>query len=175
MSLMTLLKKDLTSSVPQPTSPVVMERPDQEYKDLAKKLSIPIPPTAIRDEFRSALRELGLPIYDNAEVNHYLFKICPKDKHWAWVGLRPQDQGQLNVWSVVLDGQLVHGPYNKAIPYPVMLTVEKVLDKYPKANFFVSDFTAKSPDPFLAVCLERDPSSLTIIERWDEPGFRPKK
>ncbi|MBU6430224.1 MAG: hypothetical protein KGR26_14505, partial [Cyanobacteria bacterium REEB65] len=66
--------------------------------------------------------------------------------------------------------------YKKPIPMPVLLTVREISKAFPSAQFFVSDEASEMPgapkDPFLLVRLHGE---NFIVERWDEPGFVPKK
>jgi hypothetical protein len=62
----------------------------------------------------------------------------------------------------------------KPIPYPVLLTIDAVVQAFPMVRLFVSDEMREEaiPDPFLLVKLGRDEF---VIERWDEPAFRPSR
>jgi hypothetical protein len=60
--------------------------------------------------------------------------------------------------------------YNKPIPMPVMLTIDRIESLYPSARFYVSDIRDVK-DPFLAVTVD-GADTFFVIERWDEPSFR---
>ena len=55
----------------------------------------------------------------------------------------------------------------------MLLTVKAIVDAVPGAQFFVSDEMQgqRIPDPFLMVVVAGE---TFIVERWDEPAFRPK-
>jgi hypothetical protein len=89
---------------------------------------------------------------------------------WRWVGLRKSDVVEVSPYSNALVGVL---PYSKPIPFPVLLTAEKLIDKFgTRVCLEVSDiYTVPKADPFLSVRATGSPKRF-IIERWDEPGFR---
>ena len=66
------------------------------------------------------------------------------------------------------DGRL----YGKPVPYPVLLTVDRIRSQFPTAQFRVSDDAPLQgdvvKDPFLMVSYG---GSSYIVEKWDEPGF----
>lgn len=79
-------------------------------------------------------------------------------------------------WSK-LHGNANDQVYDQPIPYPVLLTVEKIEKRFETNDelvFMVSDLTSETvrpldADPFLAVYA--GDSRLFIVERWDEPSF----
>lgn len=112
-----------------------------------------------------------------------------KDQLWVWrdVGVKSGQQSAPRRPFVVAGGRAGYSgwgsyyePYRKPIPYPVLLTIERVAEAFPLARFYISDETTPmereadrvrttGADPFLLaiVGVER-----YIIEWWDEPTFR---
>jgi hypothetical protein len=130
------------------------------------------------ERFKALVPELGLHVYDRAEVTEYLhcqYKVPPGDltSHvvWGWRPLRAIDQapGALHQFNGRI--QKAAPLYAKPIPYPVLLTVKAVVDACPSARCYVSDEMGelKIPDPFLLVAIAGE---QFVIERWDEPAFR---
>ncbi len=165
--------------------PIEIPKPPDVPKDwakLANKLGVHIPETP-NPAFEKALNEIVVGAYDEKEVDRYLRKHTPFGKRWCW---RPLNHDglyhneaymQAGLWvSSRSDGPGEHGQvwlrvYDKPIPYPVLVTVDKIVEKLgDSVKFLVSDYQTKGlPDPFLMVA---GLSKRKIVERWDEPGFR---
>jgi hypothetical protein len=175
-----------------------------KYEGLSLKLGVSIgksPKVQVR--LRAFLAEQGIPVYDQEEVEEYLdrkvAKIGAKKHFWGWFNVRVGDrsevaynrispqrfltdyyhrQYQRRGLRMVANGSLLDRLYRDRIPYPVLLTAEKIEDQFGKdVSFYVasvalvSDYVKPVPvDPFLAVVVP--PNTWYIIERWDEPGFR---
>jgi hypothetical protein len=120
---------------------------------------------------------------------------------WVWKPLRKEDMGKLtnfggihnehfvekkvSLWKKILegewywrrqipsDGQISQGQYGLKVPYPVLLTAQKVAAAFPQVHFYVSDYESRNPDPFLAVTAVG--MEFLVIEHWDEPDFLLKK
>lgn len=98
---------------------------------------------------------------------------------WGWRPARSRDASQTDAgWGhVALSGPNGHiqgyvRQYDKPIPIPVLLTMERVADKFPDVRMYVSDELDPREfvrDPFLMVV---HLGKRYIIERWDEPNYR---
>lgn len=153
-----------------------------EYQRVATKVGF-APRGLKSNELRQYLRDAGIRVYPMDAVQKYLNgKYGEADGQrgakWVWKPLRSADG--LSIHGAWQSGHLVNGavareqaPYGKPVPLPVLLTVERIADKFPDALFFVSDEYDAPPigDPFLAVVYGED-SEPVIVERWDEPVFR---
>ena len=153
--------------------------PDAEYAALAGALGLSV---AVVDRFKMFLSERGLCTYDADQVRVYLnwkYRVPEHNPYtrfvrWGWRPLREVDQNDAATYAG-LNGLIQHGaaPYRKPIPYPVLLTVKAIVDAFAGARCFVSDDMQGEaiPDPFLLVVVG---GAEFIVERWDEPAFRPK-
>lgn len=113
------------------------------------------------------IADLGLHVYPMDKVCAYLNQKFEKTG-WVWVPLRKQD--------IIVDrsfNDTNQRIYTKAIPFPVIQSIEKLTTAHPKLCFFVSDERQKSDekDPFLLVTMKNS-SHYWVVERWDEPSFR---
>lgn len=151
-----------------------------EYERLAAKLNVLVPDIAL-DEIRRFFSENGVRVYSEHRVKTYLDahygaadrSMSPRAA-WGWRPLRAADAvaGQWQSWDrngMVLLGEQA---YSKAVPLPVLYTVEKIADKFPDAHFYVSDEIHREKrieDPFL-LCMFRQ--NGFIVEKWDEPAYR---
>lgn len=160
-----------------------------EYQRVATKVGF-APRGLKSDALRQFLREAGMRVYPLGAVQAYLdgkYGVAD-DRHgarWVWKPLRSADgytreQRDAHAQYIWLVKHAVNGvvareqaPYGKPVPLPVLLTVERIVEKFPDALFFVSDeYKAPAvPDPFLAVVYGED-SEPVVVERWDEPQFR---
>ncbi len=173
-----------------------IESPDNGYKALARKLGINVPAQPSHLVLRHVLSTLSIGVYDSTAVRNYLIEKKPTSHFFVWVpvakykGASRSLANRYGRWSREWTSERRrHGSiyseveYNKPIPYPVLVTMGKIVDEAKAFNvvpeFFVNDYAkpAERPqasarfDPFLAVSTS-DSDSLFIIERWDEPGFR---
>lgn len=174
----------------------VLDVPDEEYLKVANRLGVTIPKIQVNPALtvENLLSEMGLLRYNEDQVRRYLNKQYGKVP-WGWRALRRMDYVQYSeytgtfiaddrtindgatVWRRHHNGKLIgnrdSATYNKPIPYPVLLTVDRISEAFPKAGFFVSDemrpIASNKLDPFLMVV---HPGLQYIIERWDEPKFR---
>lgn len=152
-------------------APAVADRFDEgEYLELSQRAGFSGARAALsaqqaeRDKarhiqaLRECLAENGICVYDNAKVERYMNSITPPDHRWYWLPLSSSS-------SVYL-----REIYTKPIPKAVLLTMMKIREAIPQAEFEVTDIQEMPKgDPFLRVGLHRQ---WFIIERWDEPGFR---
>ena len=155
-----------------------------EYQRVAAKVGFA--PRGLESEaLRRFLCDAGIRVYPYQVVQKYL-----NDKYgvssetsgakWVWKPLRGADQVKHDVGYHQYIRRSLNGavareqpPYAKPVPLPVLLTVERITERFPEALFFVSDqYSAPPiPDPFLCVVYGEDPEPV-VIERWDEPKFR---
>ncbi len=148
------------------------------YEQLARKIGIATHAKAL--QLVAALREEGIQVHDLAAVERYM----DAKGHWSWFPLRNQDQaGGGSVWRISrvtstahpsLYGNVEAGRYPHPVPWPVLCTIEKLIDRFGESVKFVVAAMNAHPDPFLACWLKGDGEGITlfVIERWDEPGFR---
>lgn len=171
---------------PQAAPVVVPEKADDNYKALATKLGLRV--VVAQTEFVEFLAAEGIPTYDADEVHKWLKAKSDKQTkragthvYYGWLPLRQADLNKAytdgtsmaSMGLLTQDGGLVKSVYSKPVPYPVLLTVEKLVNKFGnQVSFWVSEI-AKELDPFLMVIAPD--GSRWIIERWDEPGFRGSK
>lgn len=180
----------LTVNVP---TPVDLSLPDKDYVRIAAKLGFEIPKEPSDRALQKILADLSIGVYAYQPVLTYLKTQRPENHFVVWVPVakgyrldklaRRLHRMPTDGWEHGRHGCISHNLYNKPIPYPVMVTMEKIVDaaKEYKFNpmFFVSDFEERRVplqrstrfDPFLAVGTS-DSDALFVIERWDEPGFR---
>ncbi len=149
-----------------------------DYQKLAQKIGyrcVEAERELVENELEAFLHENGMAVYDYQAVTRYLDATVERmtktlrERHaWRWVPLRQCDKGQ--VVAQLSTGMVT---YTKPIPYPVLLTIEKVHERFgERLAMFVSDiYTVPKADPFLGVSAPGS-ERLFVIERWDEPGFR---
>lgn len=145
----------------------------QSYDELAGRLGVAARAKVVISKLQSVLMEESIHVYDLAHVEKYM----DGKGYWGWFPLRPIDVkfsvliGRVTPTNyATLYGVTETEVYPKAVPYPVLLTVDKILQRCDSAYFFVAA-PQTHPDPFLGV-LSAQNSGLFVIERWDEPSFR---
>lgn len=165
-----------------PTSTTTIGEPaaiDADYAALVADLGINSAAVDL-ERFKALVPELGLHVYQDAEVREYLHSLyhvpvgdLTSTVVWGWRPLRAIDRVPGSPAPYNGRVQRSAEPYTKPIPYPVLLTVKAVRDACPSARFYVSDEMQgeRIPDPFLLVEIAGQPF---VIERWDEPAFRAK-
>ena len=150
-----------------------------EYQNVACKLDVAVKvPCSARGNgsLRRTLYAEGIPIYPLDAVASWLQAHVSEGETWGWFPLRNTDyvfmlEGNRRGLASQ-NGSLRRAQYEKPVPLPVLLTVDRLTTQLPgDLRFFVSD-TAKYQDPFLAVMERASMQEFYIIERWDEPGFR---
>ena len=155
-------------------SPLMAEIPDAAYIEVSQRLRINAVPLALA-ELEQVLREETLGIYDYVKVAAYLDEQCRQLNEtrkprlfrlyeWHWHPTR--DYSHVYSWLPNQSSEI----YNKPIPQEIFPTIERILSRYPKALFYVSDIR-DFRDPFLAVTV-KGADKLHVIERWKEPRFR---
>lgn len=199
---MLLLDKILPVSQPvaEPFTVRPVPKPDlphDDYRAVAGRIgfAVPMPKIDRSIEFENTLSEMGLRRYPEKQVHAYLNKQYGRVR-WGWRSLRRKDYDRfamnngvfmandkslndsLTSWGRRHNGQIIGrrdaNTYEKPVPYPVLLTVERIAAEFPEACFFVNDearpiASEKHLDPFLMVVIGKN---RYIIERWDEPKFR---
>jgi hypothetical protein len=130
-------------------------------------------PLALCD-LEDVLRAEGIAVFNYAQVNQYLDAQCAaltatsaakkdyKTFQWYWHPVAKYN------WHN--EPKISHGQYSKPIPMPVLYTIECILSRFPRAQFYVSKIEL-FPDSFLAVSVSGS-EVLHVIERWDELSFR---
>lgn len=135
---------------------------------------------SISDEIETSTFEAFLAAGSNARGRRLPRSrtITRERATWGWRPLRSTPTGFVSEWRAPKDSDQVITSgnfYIKPIPLPVLLTAQKIREVTPSATFYVSDEIHEHDiepvrDPFLAVQIGAD---FFIVERWDEPGFRP--
>lgn len=154
------------------------ERQRAEYIRLTAKHGVFRAVAAKAPTLLGALKEEGLSLYDLANVERYLDKKEGRN-YWTWYPLRDKDVEwrhavkRVTRGSYSSSGQVSNTWYQQPIPLPVLLTVDRLVERLGDEPRFYVAAIASPPDPFLAVTSTRDEKhTLYVIERWDEPGFR---
>jgi hypothetical protein len=153
--------------------------PCEESMRLAVKLGTHFARHLTRIQIEECLRDCAIAIYPLESVRLFMDrKVEAMTKtnrtsgnpyyraSWGWHALRACDlQRPRGIGSIAKR-------YEKPVPIPVLLTVEKIQDFLgPQVRFYVADVRETTfVDPFLCVTAEECP--IYVIERWDEPAFR---
>jgi hypothetical protein len=154
------------------------------YEELAQELNYS-PAALLEEQLRRYLAEKQILIYPYDAVDTYLAAMAEKvRKSWIWRPLREQDRpnwfdnGRSN--PKLPDYYAGHGSlsrhgwayraYDKAVPIHILRMVKDIQDRFGnQVSFFVSDYAATCPDPFIMVAaLDVEPFIFGV---WDEPGF----
>jgi len=163
-------KKEALAKI-KPASGQLSREDRDEYLQWAKKAGFDCAELAIdiasrastSDQLRNFLSENGICVYDRQRVRRYMDSITPSGSEWIWAPIAYRDP--IAPWDIPT------AAYRKAIPMPVLMTIAKIREAFPEAEFFVTDIRRlPKGDPFLSVRMPGE--ELFIIERWDEPGFR---
>lgn len=168
-----------------------------QYNDAATAIGF-APPALDVERFKALCAEYGIRHYDRAAVKSYLDvkyggesraaktrgsrdpytglreEITYHQATWGWRPLSGPHGGLKFMPSEsdrLLDGA---ANYDKPIPYPVLLTAQRIKQVAPSAVFYASDEIREADmpavrDPFLGV---RIGGEFFIVEKWDEPEFR---
>lgn len=150
------------------------------YQKMAQQVGFR-PAELARIEVLFFLRDSGITVYDTTEVEKFLSQRYDKSgKRWAW---RPLRRADLVEGTFLLDATETKRHAYKArnwddfaariyahpIPFSVLSSVQRIIERFPTALFFVSDVDVVRPDPFIMV-LDGDHAPI-IFGHWDEPGF----
>mgnify|MGYP001584228697 CR=1 FL=1 len=142
-----------------------------EYKEVAERIGLTNQPAFLEERLSRFLLEENIRIYQKKRVYEYLNSKFPTG--WEWRGVREEDCEYLKGWTShagELSIRFGDRIYGDRIPFPVLLTIEKIKTAFPKEVFFYINHATVHGDPFLMVS-NRDIASF-IVERWDEPSFR---
>lgn len=151
---------------------------DAEYLALAGELGIESP-AVLQARLETFFAEEHIEVYPLDKVAAYMQNLALKESTpgnrlvWVWKPLRQQDalNGGAGPGFPPTGGSISAALYPKAVPFPVLLTVKRIMERFGAAvKFFVSDYEVRKPDPFLMVTAPGLPQY--VIERWDEPAFR---
>lgn len=139
--------------------------------------------SATTDEVRMlrVIDRLGLPVYEFAKVDGYLYREALKqgtNVRWAWKPLRESDRKAIDGDSLALASEDLVGSvalrvYGHAVPEQVLIQAREIMKAMPDVVFLVSDYEVVKPDPFLAITTKKllAESKIWIVAQWDEPGF----
>lgn len=143
-----------------------------DYNRISKKLGLTHGVATELSLLATVLSEENIQVYDRAKVERYM----DRQGYWNWFPLRDQDKREVGRITPHAYSRIYGGTesrkYAEPIPYPVLLTIEKIIDRVgDEACFYVAALN-RNPDPFLCVCSTKNAREVYVIERWDEPSFR---
>ena len=156
-----------------------------EYERLADEIGLKSA-AIVQTRILRVMAENGIPRYDYGEVYAYLKRIAVREGQiFIWQPLRERDMPKgwvMRGGDNPADSSRGHGsyqnewkyrPYNKAVPIEVLRHVKIIQERVPEALFFVSDYAAPDPDPFIMTrALD---TNIIVFGCWDEPGFFAEK
>ena len=168
------VREIIRSSVPQPRGISLEELPSKTYLQACKDIGAS--QLADQDNLKMILAvEVGHE-YDLEQVNRFLFKLCPDSQQVVWRGLCGLVDG--------VDGRLTydgltraicivgHPRYSKYVPESALNLISVIEKEVPNTfGYFVSDYEAARPDPFLLVRNPLTRNSIVALH-WDEPNWR---
>jgi hypothetical protein len=139
----------------------------REYHRVASKVGFACKEVRVKvteAELVDWLQGQAMPVYDYGQVKGYLDGIVSRYNAEHYPSSRVD-------WKWVPVAQ--YGKLDKPIPMPVLMTMEKVADRFgDSVEMSISEIT-KYPDPFLSLHVPGSERRF-VIERWDEPKFRDK-
>lgn len=197
MGIMNLLQRKPEAQEMMPMA-ISEEIPTEEYVALANKLGVAVGGLTRTTTLESVLQDEHVRVFPLKSVERYMDRQTPKGKVWGWMSVRALDyeraKGYVTFGYNDKNGRFLTGTYEKPIPFPVLLTMDKIeaamshLPVEQRPAFFITDYAVPSPDPFLMVAVpgvgmmqEPHPNgelwhaiegACFVIERWDEPSFR---
>lgn len=116
------------------------------------------------------LQKLEIRIYPLQQVRAYLHKMRGMNNFWCWKALRKKDGQVVRCNNWMSDGAVWDKIYQGRVPAHALEMVLRIEAELPTGyGFFVSDYEAVRPDPFLMVCGAG--TTHYVIDAWDEPGF----
>jgi len=164
-------------SLSEPTRSVAVsvDEPSVDYIRLSRKLGVNQIPLRLV-ELAKIVREETLGIYPYEDVARYLDKQVEKLRgnradswrsfyEWRWHPVREYSSHRYRA-GAHFDTSI----YNKPIPQEVLPAIDRIVDRMPDAEFYISD-VQEYKDFFLGVTVLGS-DTLFVIERWDEPSFR---
>lgn len=172
----------------QLVTPELSEEQFREYAELSKEIGYSNP-QMLKQQVELVLQRSNVQVYDLDHVYEYMLGMAQKQGDWYtwnWYALRQSDLSkvELNHHSktfsrptnnrrseIIFYGRFANGVYGKTVPIHILRMVkelEKDLDME-RIGFYVTDYTAVNPDPF--ICLTAHGLPIYVFGVWDEPGF----
>jgi len=150
-------------------SQVVCDFPLDEYEKLADEVGF-LPAELLHKQILQFLRDEKMPVYNYQEVMAYLKKAAEHvvregyTTAVVWRPLRKRDSwGQ---YQEDFDDRV----YDRLVPADVLRDMQTIETRFKdKVRFFVSDYKAVTPDPFILVSDWQ--MKHIVFGIWDEPGF----
>lgn len=178
--------KKTTAELPAQESSMEIE----EHRKLARKYGLmTVSSTIACTKLVKVLQDEAITVFDLSKVQDYMDRKVRGHGGfalgiWYWFPLRMVDRATVRLedmresrerrkhqWTGT-SGTFRTSAYDEIVPLPVLMTVDRIVERLGnKVSFFVAAID-NNPDPFLAVRMNDDPDRLFVIERWDEPGFR---
>lgn len=128
-----------------------------------------------------ALKDREVKVYDFDKVDQYLYRKALKqgaNMRWVWKPMRSADmkaiENSATRYQDIAGMGFVHPvEYTHPIPERVIDLAGCLLQEVENAIFFVSDYSAIHPDPFMAVTTPKllEAHKVYIVAVWDEPTF----
>jgi hypothetical protein len=177
-------------TVPEPQTPEQELAGEEalEYTKVAEEIGLEAPGVSIELVMAMLQDKVALGVYDETEVRDFLIQEARKESRLAkavfvWRPLRRADRG----WGIdrlvtptdhgaILDSCTIHGEmtdqYTQKVPLPALMLVRDIENEIGKGvvKFFVSDYEAYNPDPFLMMATSR--KDRRVIFHWDEPSWK---
>jgi len=174
-----ILPTPTISSVLKTAKLVSLEgQPAGHYLRAAKAVGFESPATD-EAELLGAIKTHGLPVYDFAKVDEYLYNQALQMKaytRWVWKPMRKEDLAVTGA-ERRQDGAGIIYPtvYAKAVPERVLEDIACLVDDAAdlKLVFLVSDFEVLKFYSNDSATTEKllGEGKIFIVEQWDEPGF----
>lgn len=141
----------------------------EEYEDICDQLGF-APATLMHERLIGFLHDEKIKTYDLQKVTDYMTALAAqKGMRFYWCPLRAKDNA-LTFWGHRQAPTTVAQGYKHAVPIEHLRNARKIEVKFPGVfTFFVSDYQAVSPDPFIGCICEG--GVMTVFGMWDEPGF----
>lgn len=140
-------------AVLQPAAALPRQSPLEAYAALAAKTG------CAAQHFEAFLLANGITILPAAYAEARMDKLADKDQRWVWRPLRPQDCAEHQL------------PYARLIPENALQLVGLIEARFAgQVRFFVSDYQAVNPDPFLSVLFA---GRRWVIAEWPAPDWKP--
>jgi hypothetical protein len=177
--------------VPRRPAPIKISLPVvpdlTEYEAVAEVLKFR-PRQMVRQAVDEKRRELlgfmldqGMPIYDNRKVGRRRTFVWARldgfgsdryrnDNNHRWA----TKDGELHIVRDGEHGLFIENQYKHAVPLDILKRATSIRKQFADAAFYVSDYAAVDPDPF--ICVRRGDPRGEVTEHvvfgvWDEPGF----
>jgi hypothetical protein len=139
------------------------------------------PAQLLHDQVRDFLIEQQIPIYEWSAVYLYMKGVADAaGANFFWRPLRQIDQDIYGRWNwgrgtahgYYQPDDNVCSPYDKIVPVHILEDVRTIQERFGnKVAFFVTDYKADSPDPFILVAAPDAVFKKMVFGAWDEPGF----